>query len=452
MKSRAAHHRLPLMLLLTLLCIAGVVMSGCDRWQPPEVVEVRGAEAWMCMSPFYGLMFAAAEEGKPACLLLRHNELIIPDSDEDYGVPYRLSDGYSLNISGDEGLVMLNGEVVSISLLEEESWQWLEKATPDETASLRFIIIEEVPAPGRWNLLTDLASENPDIDFNVGSEEILSRILPLFDPEILLTGEIELNRELQNLLTDERRLHTLAIEDSEGMDFSFLAGIAKLHTLFITDWFPGTGDKLPDGLKGLRSLTIVDGGMDDLSCLGLQPRLEELNLVQLDLIDLSALANHTQMRTLCLRTSDELTDLSVLKKLNRLEWLALPPGVTQQQLEEIIDTHPDLALLEIVDCEQITDLEPVSRLADLQVLIQTSDAPLDPLYQMKDLKLLTIGVEEDEQLLARLQAELPETAIVRVAPICLGSGLILLLLPAALGIWWLARLRNRRRGPACLHG
>jgi len=54
---------------------------------------------------------------------------------------------------------------------------------------------------------------------------------------------------------------------------------------------------------------------------------------------------------------------------------------------------------------------------------------------------------DDRQRLVRLRKELPETAIVRVAPMCLGSGWILLLVPAVAMAWWLAARRRRRSRP-----
>ncbi|GAG49676.1 unnamed protein product, partial [marine sediment metagenome] len=76
-----------------------------------------------------------------------------------------------------------------------------------------------------------------------------------------------------------------------------------------------------------------------------------------------------------------------------------------------------------------------------------------PLYQMKGLEYLAVAVEkkdgkvkpEHQEMVVRLQKELPDTAVVRLAPLCLGSGWILLLVPLAALAWWLAARRERRR-------
>ena len=190
--------------------------------------------------------------------------------------------------------------------------------------------------------------------------------------------------------------------------------------------------------------------MKDLSCLGKQPGLEELTLMaKKSLTDISALANHPHLKTLCLRSCEGVTDLAVLEKLKGLKWLALPAATTQKQFAEIVRSHPDLVVLEATRCEKITDLRPAGNLKHLKALIVATKAPPDPLYQMKGLDYLAVAVEEkdgkvtpdDRQMFVRLQNELPDTAIVRVVPICLGSGWILLLVPAVALAWWLAKRR-----------
>ncbi len=453
------------LLCIPLLCLSGTLMTGCAGWQPPEVVQVEGADMWQCLSPLYGLTFAAAEEEGPAYMLVRHDELILPaDFEGDYlpWFPYRSTDRQPLKVASDEGRGTLAGTTIALLLDEDEAWEWLERAIPEEIVSLRLVAINNMEPPERMELVEKLASHNPHVGLILADEEIFLRCLPLFDPQFLSIADFTLGEEHQALLAGEKRLRTLAIEGGGETNLAYLKELPNLQMLFIDDWDPEDTGPLPDGLTRLRSVIVHSGfhAMKDLSPLGRQPRLEELNLMVAGLTDISALAHYPHLKVVCLRECEDVTNLSVLKQLKDLKWLALPPATTQQQFTEIIDDHPGLIVLEAMGCEQITDLAPVNNLAHLEALIVSTEAPPDPLYQMKNLKYLAVFVDEEEgevtpagrQLLTRLQEELPETAIVRVAPLCLGSGLILLLVPAFALAWWLSRRRRSHTGPVPLGG
>jgi len=72
---------------------------------------------------------------------------------------------------------------------------------------------------------------------------------------------------------------------------------------------------------------------------------------------------------------------------------------------------------------------------------------------MKGLEYLAVALEEKDgkvkpehqEMVVRLRKELPDTAVVLLAPLCLGSGWILVLVPAVAMAWWLAARRKRRR-------
>jgi len=408
-------------------------------------------------------MFAAAEEEGPAYLLARHDELVLPaDFEGDYlpWFPYRSTDREPLNVAYHEGRGMLAGTTVALLLDEDEGWEWLERATPEDIVSLRLVAINNMEPPQRMELVEKLASHNPHVDLILADEEVLLHCLPIFDPQFLSIADFTLGAEHQALLAGERRLRTLAIEGDGETNLAYLKELPNLQMLFIDDWDPEDTGPLPDGLARLRSVIVHSGyhTMKDLSPLGRQPRLEELNLTVAGLTDISALAHYPHVKTVCLRDCEGVTDLSVLGQLTELRWLALPPTTTQQQFTEIIEDHPELIVLEAMGCEQIIDLAPLNNLARLEALIVSTEAPPDPLYQMKNLKYLAVQVEEEEgevtpagrQLLTRLQEELPETAVVRVVPLCLGSGLILLLIPASVLAWWLSRRRRSHTGPVPL--
>jgi len=430
---------------------------SCDEtsrgaWRPPQVVRAEGwGERLMVMSPLYGLFFAGAKEGEATHLLVRDGELIM--GPQNLWFPYRSADGRSLKWAGDKVRITLAGKTVALRLGEEGGWEWLKKASPEQMASLRFVGVGAKEPPEGVDaeaLLKRLAAENPAVGLLVFGADALPVVLRLFDPHWLGIGDATLEKEHSAALVAEKQLRTLTMGADEKGRLPLLTGLPNLRTLILTGWDAAKAGPLPDGLANLRSLVVFGGKMKDLSCLGKQPGLEELTLMaKKSLTDISALANHPHLKTLCLRSCEGVTDLAVLEKLKGLKWLALPAATTQKQFAEIVRSHPDLVVLEATRCEKITDLRPAGNLKHLKALIVATKAPPDPLYQMKGLDYLAVAVEEkdgkvtpdDRQMFVRLQNELPDTAIVRVVPICLGSGWILLLVPAAALAWWLARRR-----------
>jgi len=192
--------------------------------------------------------------------------------------------------------------------------------------------------------------------------------------------------------------------------------------------------------------------LTDLSPFAEVGGLETLNVgMTATLSDLRGVAKLPHLRALNLFACEGVTDLAPLANLKGLRWLGLPPKILQDEFAKVIAAHPNLAILEAIGCEGVTDLGPVRSLGHLTGLAAFTAAPVEPLYEMKGLKWLAYGagkdVAEDQTAdrLAKLQAALPATAIARVAPLCLGSGWILALVPA-LGLGWL--LAARRRGAA----
>ena len=417
-------------------------------WVPPRVVTISGDETWMARSPLFGLVFGGAHEGLPTAMLLRDGDLVWGEKDHP-PFPYRTSDGLTLAVSKSELGAILRGGLVTVGLGDDVAWEWLKGAAPEEVSALRLVGLGGEADSERLDLIQKIADANPHVGLFVTDGEALDQALSMFSPQRLWVERVTLTVELMGRIATQSRLETLLLMDCETSDLGFLARVPMLHTLIISGWCPEKMGPLPDGLKVLGSLQVHGGEMKDLSALGRLPRLEELTLVNVQgLTDISGVADLANLRTLVLQGCEGVTDLGPLGDLKNLRWLALPPATTARQLDDIVRDHPDLEVLVVVGCGNITDLAPVRRLENLTALLVATPAPAGPLYHMKGLTYLAVGKregdEEWEQTLAALRHALPETTVVRVAPLCLGSGWILLLVPAAGAAWWLARRSHKR--------
>jgi hypothetical protein len=205
-------------------------------------------------------------------------------------------------------------------------------------------------------------------------------------------------------------------------------------------------------VPSLRSLIVFGAEVKDLGPVGTQPNLEELVIVGAEnLADVSGLVRMPGLRALTLAKCEAVTDLAPLSGLKNLAWLSLPPSTTQEQFAAVCKEHPGLVVLQAEGCEAMTDLSPVTALANVQVLTAVASASPDAVLEAKSLRLFGVhwaGDEDDadrkdrEQRLAKVMQARPDLVVLEVMPLCLGSGWILVLAPAAAAAWWAGRRRR----------
>ncbi len=445
------------LVLFPLLLAALVVCASCpgapapvDAWRPPTVVKIDPGEAWMARSPTYGVMYGGPRKGAPAYMLLRDGDLVSAGGGPPF--TYRSTDGGAVAVSASEAGINVAGNLVTLDLAKGEGWQWLERATPEEVSALRLVRLDKPTDIEREHLLRKVADGNPHVDLAVGDGAALEQALAVFMPRRLWIENVRLTEDVQGLIAAQSRLEVLAIKGDDKDGLAFLARVRGLRTLILHKWDPKTAGPIPDGMTGLRSLLVLGGSIKDLAPLGNLPRLRELTFWGTEsLRDIGRLTEFPHLRVLVFQRCKGVADLQVLNNLKGLRWLGLPDATTPAQLGRVVREHPDLEILAVAWCGKIVDLTPIRRLERLSALVVATAAPLDPLYRMKTLKFLAVGLDkkkddaESARVMAQVQQALPDTAVVRVAPLCLGSGWILLLVPLAALAWWLAARRRRRR-------
>jgi len=453
-----------------------------DGWRPPRLVRLEGAGGATAISPVYGAIFRGVVErtGKADAplkarkdatyVLVRPGEIVLLEGRDESQppFPYRAEDGRCLVVGGGGNRTTLGGKTVALELgpESEAEWRWLETAPPGDLAALRLLALEGLPADAKAaeaarRALDRLAEANPwRVDLAVGGWELLRPALARFDPAFLsIESRGELGAEEATLLAEEPRLDCLLFQAKTIEDLGFLARLPRLRTLLLSGW-SGRGEGAPPPalptLPNLRTLIVPAGDVKDLAPVGRQPHLQELAILFTDaLTDLRGLAHLPDLRALVLTRCEAVKDLSPLSHPKRLRWLSLPPGTTQAQFERVCRDHPGLVILQAFDCPEISDLSPIENLSALQVLCVPASVPPEPVAERPSLRLLGVqpsrgkggveGLEGTEKALVRVMAARPDLVVVEAAPMCLGSGWVLVLAPLALGAWVLAR-RGRGAG------
>jgi len=455
---------------LPLLVLSLGLLTGCDSGTSYQVVEIQSEDDWMSLSTYDFLIFSGVDDDASPYFLLQEGDFLI-GVDENLFLPVLPSDTGTLVLDVGDNRCLLNGEVVTLSLRHhsEDDWAWLESATPEELGALRMIEVSAHRAadstrvmlpPQRVSILEGLAAVNPNLAVTTGYEVVLPQLLQIFDPSMLDLTNLEMEPEFRALLGGEPNLKTVILSGDEINDLDFLARIRRLEKVVLAEWDPGDTGSFPDSLPNLKSLFLLFPEFGSLDVLGTQPGLEELMVWGCEVddeteepVDISALSRYPKLEMVALRSCFVSEDLSPLDGLEKLERLSLPWLTTQEQMEHIVRTHPNLRVLETIQAEGLTDLTPLTELSKLEALLAGGSAPPDPLFGMDQLKYLAVLVDHDElpsyeeELLPQLQAELPGTAITRLDELefCLGSGFILLLFPLVGGAWWATRRRERRK-------
>lgn len=425
----------------------GILQPG-QTWQPPRPVAISGGEKWVTLSPSVMTYVPVGQDGGVGGTLLRDGDLL-SSFDEVAWIVYRSSDGASLDTSVEDGRLLLSRKTVSLTLKDDTvGWEWLERASPEDLRSLRFLMMPESLDENRIPILKKLAAANPDLALGIQSILVYSSVAQFFKPRVLFLGDTTPAAELSRLLANQKQIVTLYL--SEGAEtFDFLADLPNLRRLIILDWDPGRTGPLPDGMRSLKSLVI--GGLEitgSSALAGVPEDLEELSIVGCNSFsDPTGLERFPNLRTLILNLSPGIKDLSALRHMKKLSWAGLPPKITQDGFAEFANAHPDLKILELVSCKEITDLSPLEKLTGLTGLVLTeSYENLDTVRGMKSLTFLALPMKtfaESPEKISELRAALPKAMVVPSMTMCLGSGWILIIFPLA-ALMWLGRTRPWR--------
>jgi hypothetical protein len=327
-----------------------------------------------------------------------------------------------------------------------EGRAWLKSATARQLAELRSFGVD---GPVDADVLADvkrLAAANPGVDLFVDSKEALSQLLPLFKPAAVFGPEDVDAAAWRSLLADQRQIEMLIVEADEPGTLDVLSALPNLKTLVISNWDVQQAGSLPAGLTSLSTLIVVEGHLADVKPLGaVAGGLETLTLFGADdFTDVAGLAGMTGLHTLVL-SSDGIADLAPLATLKNLRWVAFPKKTSPEQFAAFVAAHPKLGIVDMMGNDAVKDLAPLGTLEHLQGLLL--DGPYDDLSAVQKLTSLRyVGVsgslwDRMPDQVAALQKALPDALVVRVKPLCLGSGWLLLLIPVPFVVEFIRRRR-----------
>jgi Leucine-rich repeat (LRR) protein len=411
-----------------------------DTWQPPAVVTIASEKELASLFPAYMTWMSVAEEGAPQALLLRDGDYIFGE----VLVPYRASDGPTPKIIFTDWSASIGDTTIALSLDEKDGRKWLNSASDQQLARLRMVAVPADLDAGTLAAIKRISAANPNVDLTVESDGTLRLVLPLFKPRAVFAGGEDMSSLA--ILANQPQLETLLISASKPGSLDNLPSLPRLRRLVLGDWKIAEAGPLPEGLSGLQSLVVVRSDMKDLSALRALPAgIEELSLQNSkELEDVTGLDKLTELRALSLWSDDDESSVPLpdLVSLRKLRWMCLPPQISQAQLAAFANAHPNLMFLQLPKTEHPIDLTPLRGMKDLQGLVLGGTYEnLELLREFTSLRYIGVSEkiwDDSSAQIAAIRKALPDAVVVRVSPICLGSGWILLLVPV-LGFAWLRR-------------
>jgi hypothetical protein len=423
-------------------------------WEPPLVVTVHGGVSVMALQPNWGTWSAVGEAGHSQGLLLRDGDWFATD---ELIIRYQQADGLDLALSVTDWSATIGDKIVTLEFdaHNDDPLGWLQQATDRQLADIRTLMVPEAVDGATLASLKRLAVINPSVDLAVDSGAALNQVLPLFRPRSFFGLSSDWEDAQWRLLAEQPQIELVWINAEAPGSLDVLTKLPKLRTLLLLEWDIDAAGPLPAGLPSLTTLLLFDvEGLTDLTPLGAAAAgLEELSIIgSSQFTDIAGIGQLTGLRTLFLST-DAVTNLTDLDGLTRLRWVGLPPKLPQDAFAAFVNAHPALVILDMGTDQTLKDLAPLGSLRHLQGLVLGSPfEKLDAVQKLTSLRFLGVSHKVWKEMpdqVAAVQRALPDALVVPVAPLCLGSGWIVLLLPVPFLAWLRRRHRSLRvRQPA----
>ena len=153
-----------------------------------------------------------------------------------------------------------------MDLDQEDAWDWIRNASPEELKELRFLLITDKLNAQQVNQIKEIAKVNLDLGIQT-SADTWNQVDHMFDPTLLL---FDGHLEEQYILT-KGNIRVLHLYDPD-YQLAFLSKIRNLQTLVIERWDPEWTGALPDDLPSLQRIVLIEPSIADLSSLGKQAK------------------------------------------------------------------------------------------------------------------------------------------------------------------------------------
>ena len=428
---------------IVLITIIGIYVSTEKKSEHFKIVKLAGADAYSNFTKSDFSWIAGQNEDSLSALPLISGDLIYIFTEDDKLPLYRYkeSDGDYLNFRREDFKLLLDEKIIALEITGNEDFlSWMKNINAEEINDLRYIAVTADVNNTLLGYLKKIADIKPGIGIFIKEENpAISNILELFDPSWLAAPDCEFDNKARKSIAGLKNLEMLYIYagDSYGVnwDINIVSKLKKLETLILTNMNqPDSGKFIIN--KNLRSVSIMESEITDINFLSKLPNIVELSLSNCDMItSIDTLAELVNLKRLSLINCENLADIDILYKLKSLRWVAFNPGITEEEINTLTDIQKDIEVVELVNCGNVKNaglFKPLKNLACLAVY--NTDIDISSVYGLKRLRYLSLpdSIYSDSLQISKIKEKIPNCIIVPSRGLCLGSGWLLLIIPAML--------------------
>ena len=432
-----------ILILLPILLFAGCGSFSGSKVPEQYIIDVIGAPVVVNCSKSYTLAgHYDYLEKDTVSVAVSAGDLIYFQfmGDEILCYRYNPTDGLNLSIRYDtiyNGFYM-NNELIAVSLSQgSEAWEWLAEVDAEILSGIRSLNISLPLSKAEINSLKTISGIISNPGLYIEGDSLLEAVISVFNPEWLIADDLNYSNISDDAKNHLRHLKLLWHSGEDTIDPDFLYGLPEMNSLIIEYWdSTDITDFQFEKLKSLESLSIIESDIHDLSPIAASSKIRNLNLINCETLkEIGAAADLPMLACLGLTGCQNISDIKSILLMPSLSRLSIPSNTSQMEFADILSMHVALQVLELVDCDRITDLSPLEDCSGLRALTLDFNVPdLKPVYQLSGLELLVLAEDffKDSLAITHIQQALPGTRLVAGGGFCLGSGWILLLVPAVI--------------------
>jgi hypothetical protein len=429
---------------LILIVIAAILMLSTgyfiiknSRNEQFQIVKLEGGEAYSDFSRSDFEWLAGPDIDSISALPVYEGDLLYVFSGSDELPFYRYSenDGNILDFYLDDYLLFMNGNVISFEITEDEDLiEWLKGIDEQDIHNLRYITITKYYSETHSEYLKKIASIKADIGLFVAEDvSDLADILDLFDPPWIAAAGCQFDDDTKKKIAGEKNLELLYIGE-DHWDLDILSKLPDLEALILIEAPQPENNKPLINNKNLKSLTIIKSAIRDISSLSNLTNLTELNILDCDsLTSINSIDKLKNLQRLSLVNCENIKDIKILDRLSSLKWISFHPGITEKELDDFFSKHKSIEAVELIGCRNITDISPLKKLKKLDCFTYfETDIDINSVYELKGLEYMSLpdSLYFDHLNIEKFKEKNPNCVVVPSSGFCLGSGWLLLIIPA----------------------
>lgn len=382
----------------------------------------------------------------PGDLLCMENWMIINEAS------IKSNDG-SIHFVDSDSLLLLNGKIAGVEIDTAFTLSKLVDLNSKEAlGQLKILSITHDGYAQYKPEIEKIALLNPGCILSISgkyAEDELTWLFEQFNPTVLM---IELPEKQLHLLVGEPQLQMLYLSNNDSIyQCQPIPNLPNLRDFFFTF----DGDSIAQGTdsknwltKNPQIKTLVVTDWEEAYPKGMLAALNapEVLIMGGMVIPAEEILAHRATLTRVIVDSAKLQ----LELPGVNEFIVFKTDHPQAFIDSLSRKKPDCKALDLFTTDQQIDLSPLLTLKKLEALtlIDADSIALDPLKQMKQLKLLSYSTDSTnmDSTITVLQTALPGTVVVANEGLCLGSGWLMALVTAMFAAMGLAVYRRKKQG------